>query len=73
MKEFYIELKDTKNHTYMEYPVWASDMLIAIQDSIAEAYKVTFEYDTPIYYVTVTDGDEKYIYSTVDKALVKYY
>lgn len=73
MYEFTVELKDTKSHTYLEYVILACDMLMAIQDATAEAYRYIFEHDIPIKYVTVSDEKEKYIYSTIDKVLVKYY
>lgn len=73
MKEFTVELKDTKEHTYLEYVILASDMLIAIQDATAEAYRYIWEADIFIKYVTVADENEKYIYSVLDKTLVKYY
>lgn len=73
MKEFTVELKDTKTHTYLEYVILASDILIAIQDATAEAYRYIWEHDIPVKYVTVADENQKYIYSTLDKSLVKYY
>lgn len=73
MFEYTVELKDTKTHTYLEYVILATDMLIAIQDATAEAYRYIWEHDIPVKYVTVADNNEKYIYSVLDKTLVKYY
>lgn len=73
MFEYTVELKDTKTHTYLEYVILACDMLIAIQDATSEAYRYIWEHDIPVKYVTVADNNEKYIYSVLDKTLVKYY
>ena len=68
-----VELLDNKDHVYMEYALLAVSMESAIETAKAKAYKIISENKIVIRYVSVQDGKEQYMYSTLTKKLQKWY